>query len=187
MSDSVQPHRRQPTRLPCPGDSPGKNTGVGCHLLLLGLGKVYIKIRGQNGVRRLGETTDDKQAWLLFSCANYVYKGQSEKRHMVSYIKMKTKVFSHFLFLKEVSHLYQTLFIYFKLKGSCFTILCWFLLYINMSQPYVYIYPLPLKPPSHLTPHPTPLDCQRARFFRMTFPFTGPRAILAHELSRFLL
>ena len=34
MSDSVRPHRRQPTRLPCPWDSPGKNTGVGCHFLL---------------------------------------------------------------------------------------------------------------------------------------------------------
>ena len=34
MSDSVQPHRRQPTRLPHPWDSPGKNTGVGCHFLL---------------------------------------------------------------------------------------------------------------------------------------------------------
>ena len=33
MSDSVRPHRRQPTRLPCPWDSPGKNTGVGCHFL----------------------------------------------------------------------------------------------------------------------------------------------------------
>ena len=28
---TVRPHRRQPTRLPCPWDSPGKNTGVGCH------------------------------------------------------------------------------------------------------------------------------------------------------------
>ena len=27
-------HRRPPTRLPCPWDSPGKNTGVGCHFLL---------------------------------------------------------------------------------------------------------------------------------------------------------
>ena len=27
-------HRRQPTRLCCPWDSPGKNTGVGCHFLL---------------------------------------------------------------------------------------------------------------------------------------------------------
>ena len=34
VSDSVWPHRRQPTRLPGPWDSPGKNTGVGCHFLL---------------------------------------------------------------------------------------------------------------------------------------------------------
>ena len=34
LSCSVQPHRRQPTRLPHPWDSPGKNTGVGCHFLL---------------------------------------------------------------------------------------------------------------------------------------------------------
>ena len=33
MSDSVRPHRRQPTGLPHPWDSPGKNTGVGCHFL----------------------------------------------------------------------------------------------------------------------------------------------------------
>ena len=34
MSDSAWPHRRQPTRLPHPWDSPGKNTRVGCHFLL---------------------------------------------------------------------------------------------------------------------------------------------------------
>ena len=34
VSDSVRPHRWQPTRLHCPWDSPGKNTGVGCHFLL---------------------------------------------------------------------------------------------------------------------------------------------------------
>ena len=34
MSNSVRPHRRQPTRLPRPWDSPGKNTGVGCRFLL---------------------------------------------------------------------------------------------------------------------------------------------------------
>jgi len=34
VSDSVRPHRRQPTSLPRPWDSPGKNTGVGCHVLL---------------------------------------------------------------------------------------------------------------------------------------------------------
>ena len=34
MSDSVWPHGLQPSRLLCPWDSPGKNTGVGCHFLL---------------------------------------------------------------------------------------------------------------------------------------------------------
>ena len=34
MFDSVQPRRQQPIRLPHPWDSPGKNTGVGCHFLL---------------------------------------------------------------------------------------------------------------------------------------------------------
>ena len=42
MSDSVRPHRQQPTRLPRPWDSPGKNTGVGCHFLLQCM-KVKIK------------------------------------------------------------------------------------------------------------------------------------------------
>ena len=44
VSDSVQPHRQQPTRLPRPWDSPGKNTGVGCHFLLQCMkGKVKVK------------------------------------------------------------------------------------------------------------------------------------------------
>ena len=42
MSNSVRPHRRQPTRLLHPWDSPGKNTGVGCHFLLQCM-KVKVK------------------------------------------------------------------------------------------------------------------------------------------------
>ena len=34
LCPTLQPHRRQPTRHPRPWDSPGKNTGVGCHFLL---------------------------------------------------------------------------------------------------------------------------------------------------------
>ena len=45
MSDSVRPHRRQPTRLPCPWDSPGKNTGVGCHFLLQ-----FVKVKRESEV-----------------------------------------------------------------------------------------------------------------------------------------
>ena len=37
MSDSLQPCALQPTRLFCPWDSPGKNTGVDCHALLQGI------------------------------------------------------------------------------------------------------------------------------------------------------
>ena len=45
MSDSVRPHRREPTRLPCPWDSPGKNTAVGCHFLLQ-----CMKVKSQSEV-----------------------------------------------------------------------------------------------------------------------------------------
>ena len=44
MSDSVWPHRRQPTRPRRPWDSPGKNTGVGCHFLLQCM-KVKSRVR----------------------------------------------------------------------------------------------------------------------------------------------
>ena len=43
VSDSVRPRRWQPTRLPRPWDSPGKNTGVGCHFLLQ-----CMKIKGES-------------------------------------------------------------------------------------------------------------------------------------------
>ena len=37
LSDSLRPHGLQPTRLLCPWDSPGKNTGLGCRFLLQGI------------------------------------------------------------------------------------------------------------------------------------------------------
>ena len=51
MSDSVQPHGQQPTRLPRPWDSPGKNTGVGCHFLLQ-----CMKVKSENEVAQPGPT-----------------------------------------------------------------------------------------------------------------------------------
>ena len=49
MSNSVRPHRRQPTRLPHPWDSPCKNTGVGCHFLLQ-----RVKVKSLSHVRLFG-------------------------------------------------------------------------------------------------------------------------------------
>ena len=52
MSNSVQPHRPQPTRLPRPWDSPGKKTGVGCHFLLQ-----CMKVKSESEVVRPSETS----------------------------------------------------------------------------------------------------------------------------------
>ena len=54
MSNSVRPHRRQPTRLPRPWDSPGKNTGVGCHFLLQ-----CIKVKSESEVAQSCLTLSD--------------------------------------------------------------------------------------------------------------------------------
>ena len=54
VSDSVRPHRRQPTRLRHPWDSPGKNTGLGCHFLLQ-----CMKVKSESEVTRLCPTLHD--------------------------------------------------------------------------------------------------------------------------------
>ena len=48
------PHRQQPTRLPRPWDSPGKNTGVGCHFLLQ-----CMKVKSESEVAQLCLTLRD--------------------------------------------------------------------------------------------------------------------------------
>ena len=54
MSDSVRPHRWQPTGLPHSWDSPGKNTGVGCHFLFQ-----CMKVKSQSEVAQLCPTLSD--------------------------------------------------------------------------------------------------------------------------------
>ena len=48
------PHRRQPTRLPHPGDSPGMNTGLGCHFLLQ-----CMKVKSESEVAQSCPTLSD--------------------------------------------------------------------------------------------------------------------------------
>ena len=54
MSDSVRPHRQQPTRLLCPWDSPGKNTGEDCHFLLQ-----CMKVKSESEVAQSCPTLSD--------------------------------------------------------------------------------------------------------------------------------
>ena len=54
VSDSVRPHRRQLTRLPRPWDSPGKNTGVGCHFFLQ-----CMKVKSESEVTQSCPTLSD--------------------------------------------------------------------------------------------------------------------------------
>ena len=60
VSDSVRPHRRQPTRLPRPWDSPGKNTGVGCHFLLQ-----CMKVKSLSEIAQLCLTLHDPMDYSL--------------------------------------------------------------------------------------------------------------------------
>ena len=50
----VRPQRWQPTRLPRPWDSPGKNTGVGCHVLLQ-----RMKVKSESEIAQLCLTLRD--------------------------------------------------------------------------------------------------------------------------------
>jgi len=71
---TLQPYRRQPTRLPRPWDSPGKNTGVGCHFLLQ-----CMKVKSESEVIQSCPTLSDpmdcsppgssvhKESWALKS------------------------------------------------------------------------------------------------------------------------
>ena len=60
MSDSVRPHKWQPSRLPRPWDSPGKNTGVGCHFLLQ-----CMKVKSENEVAQSCPTLSDPMDYSL--------------------------------------------------------------------------------------------------------------------------
>ena len=54
LCPTLQPHSQQPTRLPRPWDSPGKNTGVSCHFLLQ-----CLKVKSESEVAQSYLTLSD--------------------------------------------------------------------------------------------------------------------------------
>ena len=71
VSDSVRPHRQQPTRLPRPWDSPGKNTGVGCHFLLQ-----CMKVKSESEVTESCLTLSDPMDCRLPSSSSMGFSRQ---------------------------------------------------------------------------------------------------------------
>ena len=70
----MRPHRQQPTRLPHPWDSPGKNTGVGCYFLLQ-----CMKVKSESEVAQSCPTLlQEKQRGKAF--ASQSTQSQSQKR-----------------------------------------------------------------------------------------------------------
>ena len=72
MSDSVRPHGLQPTRFLCPWDSPGKNTGVGCHFLLQ-----CMKVESESEVAQSCLTlSDPMDCSLPGSCIHGIFQAR---------------------------------------------------------------------------------------------------------------
>ena len=92
MSSSVRPHRWQPTRLPRPWDSPGKNTGVGCHFILQ-----CRKVKSENEVTQSCLTLCDPiDCSLPGSSIHGIFQARVLEWGAIAFSAMTTAAESHF-------------------------------------------------------------------------------------------
>ena len=118
MSDFVRPHRQQPTSLPCPWDSPGKNTGVGCHFLLQ-----CMKVESESEVAQSCPTpSDPMDCSLPGSSIHGIFQARVLECGAIAFsiqIDIDTSILFqihfHYRLLKDIPVLYyrSSLFIYF--------------------------------------------------------------------------
>ena len=88
MSNPVRPHRRQPTRLCCPWDSPAKNIGVGCHFLLQ-----YMKVKSESEVAQLCPTlSDSMDCSLPGSSVHRIFQARVLEWGAIAFSTKKTAV-----------------------------------------------------------------------------------------------
>ena len=89
MSDSVRPHRRQPTRLRRPWGSPGKNTGVGCHFLLQ-----CVKVKSESEVAQLCPTlSDPMDCSLPGSSVHGIFQARELERVAIAFSETHTTIY----------------------------------------------------------------------------------------------
>ena len=125
MSNSVRPHRRQPTRLLCPWDSPGKNTGVGCHFLLQ-----CMKVKSESEVAQSCPTlSDPRDCSLQGSSVHGIFQARVLEWGAICFSAFSMTQFNlfhvgpvqlefilmygmkyryHFVFFQTVCHLFQS-------------------------------------------------------------------------------
>ena len=112
MSNSVRPHRRQPTRLHHPWDSPGNNAGVGCHFLLQ-----CMKVKSENEVAQLCPTLrDPMDCSLLGSSVHGIFQAR-----VLEWVAI---AFSEFFFML---HIYNSIYKY-------------YIIYIYKLYIYIYLW-----------------------------------------------
>ena len=88
MSDSVRPQGRQPTRLPRPWDSPGKNTGVGCHVLLQ-----CMKVKSESEVAQSCPTlSNPMDCSLLGSSIHGIFQARVLEWGAIAFSETQTKL-----------------------------------------------------------------------------------------------
>ena len=116
VSDSVQPHRWQPTRLPRPWDSPGKNTGVGSHFLLQ-----CMKVKSESEVAQSCPTLSDPMDCSLPG---------SSIHGIVQYWKKSTGVGCHCLLKTCILHHIKLTILIWTIQGH---IVYWKCCLINIS------------------------------------------------------
>ena len=96
MSNSVRPHSRQPTRLCRPWDSPGKNTGVGCHFLLQ-----CMRVKSESEVAQLCLTLrDPMDCSLPGSSAHGIFQARVLEWGAIAF-SLRRSIVCYFLFQKK--------------------------------------------------------------------------------------
>ena len=103
MSDSMRPHRRQPTRLPHLWDSPGKNTGVCCHFLLQ-----CMKVESESEVAQSCPTlSDPMDCSPPGSSARGIFQARVLEWHAIAFAEVQRRV-ERGITISPVRHSYHS-------------------------------------------------------------------------------
>ena len=87
MSNSVRPHRLQPTRLPHPWDSPGKNTRVGCHFLLQ-----CMKVKSESEVAQSCPTLSDPMDCSLPGSVHGIFQARVLEWGAIAFSELRLRL-----------------------------------------------------------------------------------------------